>query len=81
MHRRHLLNLMLASAALAFPFSVSAAQIRNARLWRSDDKLRLVLDFSGPVSYKTFTLSAPERLNIDLSGAGFSCHFISLALA
>ncbi|MDI2141145.1 MULTISPECIES: N-acetylmuramoyl-L-alanine amidase [unclassified Pseudomonas] len=81
MHRRHLLNLMLASAALAFPFSVSATQIRNARLWRSDDKLRLVFDLSGPVSYKTFTLSAPDRLIIDLNGANLSGDFSQLALS
>jgi N-acetylmuramoyl-L-alanine amidase len=72
---------MLASAALAFPFSVSATQIRNARLWRSDDKLRLVFDLSGPVSYKTFTLSAPDRLIIDLSGASLSGDFSQLALS
>jgi len=28
-----------------------------------------VFDLSGPVQYKTFSLSAPERLIIDLSGA------------
>jgi len=72
---------MLASAALAFPFSVSATQIRNARLWRSEDKLRLVFDLSGPVSYKTFTLSAPYRLIIDLSGASLSGDFGQLALS
>ncbi|MCO7626188.1 N-acetylmuramoyl-L-alanine amidase [Pseudomonas fluorescens] len=81
MHRRHLLNLLLASTALAFPFTVSATQIRNARLWRSDDKLRLVFDLSGPVRYKTFSLSAPERLIIDLSGASLSGDFSQLALA
>ena len=81
MYRRHLLNLMLASAAFVLPFSVSATQIRNARLWRSDDKLRLVFDLSGPVSYKTFTLSAPERLIIDLSGASLSGDFSQLALS
>ncbi|MFJ2711367.1 N-acetylmuramoyl-L-alanine amidase [Pseudomonas sp. NPDC087346] len=80
MHRRHLLNLILASAAFALPFSVSATQIRNARLWRSDDKLRLVFDLSGPVRYKTFSLSAPERLIIDLSGANLSGDFSQLAL-
>ncbi len=69
MHRRQLLNLILASAALALPFNASATQIRNARLWRSDEKLRLVFDLSGPVRYKTFSLSAPERLIIDVSGA------------
>ncbi|AZV29872.1 N-acetylmuramoyl-L-alanine amidase [Pseudomonas syringae] len=81
MHRRHLLNLMLASAAFVLPFSVSATQIRNARLWRSDDKLRLVFDLSGPVSYKTFTLSTPERLIIDLSGASLSGDFSQLTLS
>jgi N-acetylmuramoyl-L-alanine amidase len=79
MHRRHLLNWILASAAFALPFGVSATQIRNARLWRSDDKLRLVFDLSGPVHYKTFSLSAPERLIIDLSGASVSGDFSQLA--
>lgn len=80
MHRRHLLNWILASAAFALPFGVSATQIRNARLWRSDDKLRLVFDLSGPVQFKTFTLSSPERLIIDLSGANLSGDFSQLAL-
>ncbi|QUE88685.1 N-acetylmuramoyl-L-alanine amidase [Pseudomonas sp. SCA2728.1_7] len=80
MHRRQVLNLILASAAFALPFSVSAAQIRQARLWRSEDKVRLVFDLSGPVSYKTFTLSAPERLIIDVSGASLGGDFSQLAL-
>ncbi|WP_350615099.1 N-acetylmuramoyl-L-alanine amidase [Pseudomonas sp. HY7a-MNA-CIBAN-0227] len=80
MHRRQLLNLLLASAAFVLPFRVSATQIRNARLWRSDEKLRVVFDLSGPVQYKTFSLTAPERLIIDLSGAGLSGDFSQLAL-
>ncbi|VVP89607.1 N-acetylmuramoyl-L-alanine amidase AmiC [Pseudomonas fluorescens] len=80
MHRRQLLNLLLASPLFTLPFAARATQIRNARLWRSDDKLRLVFDLSGPVQYKTFTLSAPERLIIDLSGAGLSGDFSQLAL-
>ena len=81
MHRRQmLLNMILASAAFALPFSVNATQIRNARLWRSDSKLRLVFDLSGPVQYKTFTLSAPERIIIDVSGARLEGDFSQLAL-
>jgi N-acetylmuramoyl-L-alanine amidase len=80
MHRRQLLNLILASTAFALPIGVSAAQIRNARLWRSDGNLRLVFDLSGPVHYKTFTLSAPERLIIDVTGADLSGDFRQLAL-
>lgn len=81
MHRRQLLNLLLAGTALMLPWTVSAAQIRNARLWKDADKLRLVLDLSGPVQYKTFTLSAPERLIIDLNGARLSGDFSQLPLA
>jgi N-acetylmuramoyl-L-alanine amidase len=55
MHRRQLLNLLLVSPLFTLPFAASATQIRNARLWRSDDKLRLVFDLSGPVQYKTFS--------------------------
>lgn len=80
MHRRQLLNLLLASPLFTLPFAAHATQISNARLWRSDDKLRLVFDLSGPVQYKTFTLSAPERLIIDSSGAGLSGDFSQLAL-
>jgi N-acetylmuramoyl-L-alanine amidase len=75
-----LLNMILASAAFALPFSVNATQIRTARLWRSDSKLRLVFDLSGPVQYKTFTLSAPERIIIDVSGARLEGDFSQLAL-
>jgi N-acetylmuramoyl-L-alanine amidase len=80
MHRRQLLNLLLVSPLFTFPLGAFATQIRNARLWRSDDKLRLVLDLSGPVQYKTFSLTSPERVIIDLSGAGLSGDFSQLAL-
>lgn len=80
MHRRQLLNLLLVSPLFALPLGAYATQIRNARLWRSEDKLRLVFDLSGPVQYKTFSLTSPDRLIIDLSGAGLSGDFSQLAL-
>ena len=80
MHRRQLLNLLLVSPLFALPLGAYATQIRNARLWRSNDKLRLVFDLSGPVQYKTFSLTSPDRLIIDLSGAGLSGDFSQLAL-
>jgi N-acetylmuramoyl-L-alanine amidase len=76
-----LLNMLLASAALSLPLGAYATQIRNAHIWRSDDKLRLVLDLSGPVQYKTFTLTSPDRLIIDISGARLTGDFNQLALA
>lgn len=63
MHRRQLLNLLLASPLFTLPFAANATQIRNARLWRSDDKLRLVFDLSGPVQYKTFSPDRPRTLD------------------
>ncbi|WP_042956197.1 N-acetylmuramoyl-L-alanine amidase, partial [Pseudomonas syringae] len=81
MHRRQvLLNMLLASAALTLPFGVYATQISNARLWRTNDKLRLVLDLSGPVQYKTFSLTSPDRLIIDVSGSRLTGDFSQLAL-
>ncbi len=80
MHRRQLLNLLLVSPLFTLPLGAYATQIRNARLWRSDDKLRLVFDLSGPVQYKTFSLTSPERVIIDLSGSGLSGDFSQLAL-
>jgi N-acetylmuramoyl-L-alanine amidase len=80
MHRRQLLNLLLVSPLFTLPLGACATQIRNARLWRSEDKLRLVFDLSGPVQYKTFSLAAPERVIIDLSGAGLSGDFSQLML-
>ena len=79
MHRRQLLNFLLAGSVV-LPFGLSAAQIQNARLWRDGNKLRLVLDLSGPIQYKTFSLTSPERLIIDLSGAKLTGDFRQLAL-
>lgn len=83
MHRRHLLNLILASAAFALPIgaSASATQIRQARIWRSAEKLRLVFDLSAAVRYKAFSLSAPERLIIDVNGASLNGDLSQLALS
>lgn len=81
MRRRSLLNLFLAGFAIFIPLDLRAAQVRNVRMWRSDDKLRLVLDLSGPVQYKTFTLTAPDRLILDLMEAGLAFDLKKLQLS
>ena len=81
MHRRQLLNLILASTTLALPFGASAALVRDARLWRSNDKLRVVFDLSGPVQFKTFTLEAPDRLIVDVAGSQVTGNLAHLNLA
>ncbi|KAF1067243.1 MAG: N-acetylmuramoyl-L-alanine amidase AmiC [Pseudomonas citronellolis] len=47
-------------------------QVKSVRLWRAPDNTRLVFDLSGPVQHSLFTLSAPNRIVIDLSGAHLS---------
>ncbi len=49
--------------------AVAATQVRSVRLWRAPDNTRLVFDLSGPVQHSVFTLTAPNRLVIDINGA------------
>ncbi|MCY1419041.1 N-acetylmuramoyl-L-alanine amidase AmiC [compost metagenome] len=39
------------------------------RIWRAPDNTRLVFDLSGPIQHSLFTLSAPNRIVIDINGA------------
>jgi N-acetylmuramoyl-L-alanine amidase len=85
MRRRDVLQGVLAGLALGLPM-VSAAntagiQIRSARLWNADGKLRLVLDLSGAAHYETFKLVAPERLIVDVADARLTGDFKHLPLA
>jgi len=58
----------------------AAAEVRSVRLWRAPDNTRLVFDLSGPVQHNIFTLSAPERIVIDVSGAQLRTPLEQLAL-
>lgn len=45
---------------------VGAAEITDVRVWTDAGHTRLVLDLDAPVEHKLFTLSAPDRVVIDL---------------
>jgi len=49
--------------------AMAVTQVKSVRLWRAPDNTRLVFDLSGPVQHSVFTLSAPDRLVIDINGA------------
>lgn len=51
---------------LSLPAAAAPAELQDVRLWASPDSTRVVLDLSAPVTYSLFTLSAPERVVIDL---------------
>lgn len=58
-------------ALLATP-PLLAADIEGVRLWRAPDHTRLVLDLSGSVDYKYFTLANPDRVVIDIESSSLS---------
>jgi N-acetylmuramoyl-L-alanine amidase len=59
-------GLLLATLAVN---ALAATQVKSVRLWRAPDNTRLVFDLSGPVEHSVFTLTAPDRLVIDINGA------------
>lgn len=59
-------GLLLSSLAVE---ALAATQVKSVRLWRAPDNTRLVFDLTGPVQHSVFTLTAPDRLVIDINGA------------
>ena len=49
--------------------AVADSKVNSVRLWRAPDNTRLVFDLTGPVQHSVFTLTAPDRLVIDINGA------------
>lgn len=72
---------LLVATSVLFSSLLQAAEVNNVRLWRAPDNTRLVFDLTGPADHKLFTLSSPERIVIDISGATFSASTNKLALA
>ena len=60
---------------------LAASEVQSVRLWRAPDNTRLVFDLSGPVEHKVFTLTAPDRIVIDVEGGNASKPFDQLPLA
>ncbi|MCQ4321169.1 N-acetylmuramoyl-L-alanine amidase [Pseudomonas stutzeri] len=69
------LALMLAAMQV-----LAASDVQSVRLWRAPDNTRLVFDLSGPVQHKVFTLTAPDRIVIDVDGANLARPFDQLPL-
>jgi N-acetylmuramoyl-L-alanine amidase len=69
------LALMLASVQV-----LAASDVQSVRLWRAPDNTRLVFDLSGPVQHNVFTLTAPDRIVIDVDGGNLPKPFEQLPL-
>lgn len=72
---RSLVVLLLMATSVAH-----AANIEGARLWRSPEKTRLVLDLTDPVDHKIFSLSNPSRLVIDVNDSSLNSSIFSMTL-
>lgn len=73
---RRRLNLLPALGRLFWPVMLLASgaasaqvQISDLRVWHAPDHSRVVFDISEPVQYQLSTLSAPDRVVIDVSNA------------
>ncbi|MEQ9349474.1 MAG: AMIN domain-containing protein, partial [Alphaproteobacteria bacterium] len=53
-------------APLAGPAAAAGPQVMDVRLGVHPDRTRLVLDLSGPVPFRIFTLVEPRRVVVDL---------------
>lgn len=58
---------MLVNVALAVNAHAAAHELLGMRLSTASDSTRLVFDLSGPVEYRLFRLSGPDRVVIDFS--------------
>lgn len=71
----------IACLAMLLISSSYAAEVDSVRLWRAPDNTRLVLDLSGPVEHKVFTLDNPSRLVIDIKNSSLKTSFDNLDVA
>ena len=71
--RRNPAFVLFASTLLGLAaFGAQAAQLKGVTLVENESGTRAVLDLTGPVDYKLFTLANPDRLVLDLSGSSLA---------
>ncbi|MDH5633689.1 MAG: N-acetylmuramoyl-L-alanine amidase [Gammaproteobacteria bacterium] len=68
------LFLILLLLPLSLPAQASV-QIRDIRTYQAPDHLRVVLDVSGKVEHRLFSLSGPDRLVVDLDETRLGANF------
>jgi len=77
---RYLLGFCLVTLALLSGHTM-AADLESARLWRSPDSTRLVLDLSAAADHQLIVLKNPDRLVIDISNINLKTGFDQLDLS
>jgi len=75
------LTKLICTALIMLSVSVSAATVKNVRMWLAPDHARLVFDLSGPASHKLFTLNNPDRLVLDIPKSQLKANLSKVGLA
>ena len=65
---------VLAGLVLAW-MPAQAAEIKALRIWAGPEYTRAVFDVSGPLDYKLFDLTGPDRLVLDLKSSTFNVDY------
>ncbi|MDM4772112.1 N-acetylmuramoyl-L-alanine amidase [Solimonas sp. SE-A11] len=60
-------SIVLLAMLFAMP-AAFAAELRDLRLWESQDSTRIVFDLSTDAQHKVFTLANPDRIVVDIGG-------------
>ncbi len=73
---------LVTMAMMALPLTAMAdVLVESVRVRPSPERTRIVFDLAGPVQHKTFTLSNPRRLVIDVTDAKLGASFDRLDLS
>jgi N-acetylmuramoyl-L-alanine amidase len=74
--RQILLKVLIGGALCALAGTLEAVEIRGLQLSTAGDATRAVFDLSAPLDYKLFEITDPDRIVLDLHGAGFAEGFV-----
>lgn len=66
---RQFCTVLLFLCTLGLSMSIKAADVSSVRLWNGKDHTRAVIELSGHVEYKVFSLESPARLVLDIKNA------------
>ncbi|HLF66886.1 MAG TPA: N-acetylmuramoyl-L-alanine amidase [Gammaproteobacteria bacterium] len=63
---------------ILLPLLTLAAEVKTVRIWPEPAKIRIVLDLTAPIEFRSFTLENPDRLVVDMSADKFSADLNAL---
>lgn len=69
------LHVLIVLLLLGVSGALSAAEIHALRVWPGPEYTRAVFDVSGPLDYKLFDLSDPDRIVLDIESSRFASGF------